>query len=85
MKKEYRNKNYWTHVKNIPHGIMFHHFHDDGLHKRGQGSITKDELYKIIKFIGRKNILNADEFLIRAKENKLKSKNLCRIHNLKKT
>tara|TARA_B100000900_G_C20545032_1_gene702152 strand:+ start:396 stop:1391 length:996 start_codon:yes stop_codon:yes gene_type:complete len=77
MKKEYRNKNYWTYVKNIPHGIMFHHFHDDGLHKRGQGSITKDELYKIIKFIGRKNILNADEFLIRAKENKLKSKNIC--------
>ena len=41
------------------HGIMFHHFHDNGNHKRGQGSISKDDFYKLIKFIGRKNILDA--------------------------
>ena len=77
MSKSNKIKDYWKHVDSIPHGIMFHHFHDNKLHKKGQGSITKDELYKIIKFIGRKNILNADEFLIRAQENKLKSKNIC--------
>ena len=33
---------------------MFHHFHDDGIHTKGQGSISKDEFYKIINFIGRK-------------------------------
>ena len=30
---------------------------------KGQGSIDKDDFYKVINFIGRKNILNADEFL----------------------
>ena len=47
---------------NFYHGIMFHHFHDDKIHKRGQGSIDQDTFYKLIKFIGRENILNADEF-----------------------
>ena len=32
---------------------MFHHFHDDKIHKSGQGSISKDDFVKIIKFIGR--------------------------------
>ena len=33
------------------HGIMFHHFHDGKFHKKSQGSISKDDFYKIIKFI----------------------------------
>ena len=56
---------------------MFHHFHDKKLHKKGQGSISKDDFYKLIKFIGKENILDADEFFHRHKENKLKEKNLC--------
>ena len=56
---------------------MFHHFHDENLHKKGQGSINRDDFYKLIKFIGRKNILDANEFFIRCKENKLTEKNLC--------
>ena len=56
---------------------MFHHFHDENLHKKGQGSINQDDFYKLIKFIGRKNILDANEFFIRCKENKLTEKNLC--------
>lgn len=56
---------------------MFHHFHNDKIHKRGQGSISKNDFYKLIKFLGRKNILNAHEFLLRFKENRLKNKNLC--------
>ena len=47
---------------NFFHGIMFHHFHDGGIHKKGQGSIDKDEFYKLLKFIGRNNILDADIF-----------------------
>ena len=35
---------------------MFHHFHDNKLHKQGQGSISKDDFCKLIKFIGRENI-----------------------------
>ena len=56
---------------------MFHHFHDDRIHKRGQGSISQSDFYKLIKFMGRTNILNAKDFLLRFKENRLTSKNLC--------
>ncbi len=63
--------------KNFYHGIMFHYFHGKGVHKKSQGSIDKDHLNKIIKKIGIKNILNADEFFYRHSEKKLKSNNVC--------
>ena len=56
---------------------MFHHFHDDKLHKPGQGSIGKDDFYELIKFIGRENILDAEEFFNRFKEKKLRPKEVC--------
>ena len=56
---------------------MFHHFHDDGIHKKGQGSIDKDDFYKMINFIGRNNILDADIFFEKFKNNKLKDKEVC--------
>ncbi len=56
---------------------MFHHFHDERIHSKSQGSISKDEFYQIIKFIGKKNILNADDFFFRFKENKLKKNEVC--------
>ena len=59
------------------HGIMFHHFHDDKAHKKSQGSISKDDFYKIIKFIGRKNILNAETFFEKFRTNKIKSNEVC--------
>ena len=68
---------YFNHSNNFFHGIMFHHFHDDKIHKRGQGSISKDDFYKLIKFIGRKNILDANIFFEKLKENKLKEKEVC--------
>lgn len=68
---------YFSKKNNFYHGIMFHHFHDNKKHKKSQGSISKDEFYKIIKFVGRKNILNAKDFLLRYKENKLKPNHLC--------
>ena len=42
---------------------MFHHFHDNSIHKKGQGSIDKNN-FLIIKFIGRDNILAASDFII---------------------
>ena len=56
---------------------MFHHFHDDGIHTKGQGSISKDDFYKLINFIGRKNICDADIFFEKFKENKLKENEVC--------
>ena len=34
---------------------MFHHFYDSGVHTKGQGAISRDEFYKLINFIGKKN------------------------------
>jgi peptidoglycan/xylan/chitin deacetylase (PgdA/CDA1 family) len=68
---------YFNKKNNFFHGIMFHHFHDEGNHTRGQGSISQDDLYKLIKFIGRSNILDADVFLKKFKENKLKDREVC--------
>tara|TARA_B100001778_G_scaffold177162_1_gene145684 strand:+ start:487 stop:1452 length:966 start_codon:yes stop_codon:yes gene_type:complete len=62
---------------NFFHGIMFHHFHDDGIHTKGQGSIDKDDFYKLIKFIGKENILDADVFFEKLKNNQLKNKEVC--------
>ena len=56
---------------------MFHHFHDDGIHTKGQGSIDKDDFYKMINFIGRNNILDAEVFYEKLKNNKLKNNEVC--------
>ncbi len=56
---------------------MFHHFHDDKIHSRSQGSISEDQFVKIIKFIGRENIINAEEFLEKMKKNRLLDNNVC--------
>ena len=68
---------YFNKDNNFFHGIMFHHFHDDGIHTRGQGSIDKDDFYKMINFIGRNNILDADIFFEKLKNNKLKENEVC--------
>ena len=68
---------YFSNNNNFFHGIMFHHFHDDGIHTKGQGSIDKDDFYKMINFIGRNNILDADIFFEKFKNNKLKEKEVC--------
>tara|TARA_B100001057_G_scaffold42112_1_gene37702 strand:- start:833 stop:1801 length:969 start_codon:yes stop_codon:yes gene_type:complete len=68
---------YFNQNNNFYHGIMFHHFHDDGIHTKGQGSIDKDDFYKMINFIGRKNILDADVFFEKFKNNKLKENEVC--------
>ena len=68
---------YFNNTNDFFHGIMFHHFHDDGVHTKGQGSISKDEFYKLINFIGKKNILDANVFFEKFKQNKLKENEVC--------
>ena len=46
-----------------PHGIMFHHFHDNINHFKGQGSISASQFIKILRHIGLKNISNPKDFL----------------------
>lgn len=71
MKRTYKNLN------NFPHGIMFHNFHDKIKFKKGDGSLSKEDLIKIIKFIGRKNILNANDFIQKYRSNSLKKNDVC--------
>lgn len=59
-----------------PHGIMFHHFHDDR-HPAGQGSLSADDLADMIRFLGPKQILPAREWLIRALTDTLYDGKLC--------
>ena len=68
---------YFNNKNKFFHGIMFHHFHDGGIHTKGQGSINKDDFFKILNFIGRKNILDADVFFEKLKLNKLKDNEVC--------
>lgn len=65
-----------TEKKSIPHGIMFHHFHGKG-HPQSQGSITAEQFTELIYFVGRKHILNADEFQKKAGRGQLKTGDLC--------
>jgi len=68
---------YFHKNNNFFHGIMFHNFHNDNIHKKCQGSISKDEFYKLINFVGRKNILDANVFFDKFKQKKLKENEVC--------
>lgn len=55
---------------------MFHHFCDEK-HPRGQGAITADELAAMIRHIGRENIIDAEEFGVRATSGTLANNQVC--------
>lgn len=48
--------------RKFPQGIMFHHFHDKIKHPEGQGSISKDDFYRLIKYVGKKIFLMLKSF-----------------------
>ncbi|MDO8667875.1 MAG: polysaccharide deacetylase family protein [bacterium] len=62
--------------KKIPHGIMFHHFHNEK-HLKTQGSISSDDFKKILDYIGLERVLSPLEWLERLSENKLRPEDLC--------
>ncbi len=68
---------YFNKSNNFFHGIMFHHFHNNDIHTKSQGSIDKDDFYGIINFIGKNNILDADVFFDKFKNDKLKNNEVC--------
>ena len=62
-------------MKEFAHAIMFHHFHDDKMHERGQGSISSDEFRKILFYINEKyNLLSPDKFIDKLISKKLSKK-----------
>lgn len=60
-----------------PHGIMFHHFHDQRNHQPSQGSINANQFIKIIEFIGVKNILPPEVWMDKILSGTLESHNVC--------
>ena len=68
---------YFNQKNRFYHGIMFHHFHDDAIRTKSQGSIDKDDFYKMINFIGRNNILDADVFFEKFNNKKIKDNEVC--------
>ena len=65
---------------NVGHGVMFHYFHGKGSmnYSKGDGSLSADGLEKMIEFLGgREKILDASDWVERAKSNKLKSSDVC--------
>ncbi len=65
-------------MNNKPHGIMFHHFHDETKHPKGQGSISGDQFRKILNYlIENFNLLNAIEWLEKSQNNTLSKNDIC--------
>lgn len=61
-----------------PHGIMFHHFHDDDLHIKGQGSIDQNEFRKMILLLREDfNLLSAGDWCQKAIESRLEENDIC--------
>lgn len=62
----------------LPHGIMFHHFHDNKNHIKCQGSITSDEFSDLIDYYSKNHtILSADDFYSRLLKGKLHPEDAC--------
>lgn len=58
------------------HGLMLHHFHG-GVHPKGQGAITAEQLDAIIEFVGSERFLPAQDWLRRSTKNQLSAGDLC--------
>lgn len=58
------------------HGIMFHHFHNE-THPKEQGSISQNDLSKLIEFIHPKRILTPEKWLKKVEKKCLEPRDLC--------
>jgi len=59
------------------YGLMFHHFHGHSGAPQGQGSISAQELAKLIEYVGRNRILSAEEWVLRAEDGSLNDTDIC--------
>ena len=59
------------------HGIMFHRFQSSINKNASYGALTSKSLTKLINFVGRKRILNPDEWINKLNKGNLKKKDIC--------
>lgn len=57
--------------------VMFHDFHNIGESPNSKGSINQDYINRLIKYIGKKNILSPNDYLYRFKKNTLNLNHTC--------
>ena len=70
-------KNIDPHAESFPHGVMFHHFHNEK-HPKSQGSISAIQFDNMLTWLtDRKNVLSADEFSYKLKLQKLDNTDIC--------
>jgi len=62
--------------REVEHGIMFHHFHNER-HPKGQGSISQEDFANLLDFVGIHRILSPLEWLEKLASNKLEKQHLC--------
>lgn len=61
----------------LPHGVMFHHFHNDK-HPDSQGSISLETFTCMLDYLNKNyDLLSSDEWLEMISNNKLKNKYVC--------
>lgn len=60
----------------VPHGLMFHHFHDER-HPKVQGSLSSDLLESLLDYVGTERILSPAEWIARVEDATLDSQHLC--------
>ena len=60
----------------IPHGLMFHHFHDEK-HGKGQGSISKEDFETILNFVGLSRIMDPVNWIDNLELGRLKGEHVC--------
>ncbi|OGY63540.1 MAG: hypothetical protein A3I89_02115 [Candidatus Harrisonbacteria bacterium RIFCSPLOWO2_02_FULL_41_11] len=60
----------------LPHGIMFHHFHNEK-YIPSRGSISGDDLKKLLEYIGIERFLSPDAWLEKLAKKELKNADIC--------
>jgi peptidoglycan/xylan/chitin deacetylase (PgdA/CDA1 family) len=61
----------------VPHGLMFHRFQSSRVSSTMQGTLTAEDLDRVLRYVGIERILSADEWMIRLGEARLEPGDLC--------
>lgn len=66
-----------SYENSFPHGVMFHHFHDEH-HPKSQGSISAEQFESMLSWLAeRRNILSASDFTHKLNSQKLENNDIC--------
>ena len=64
-------------ARTCPHGLLFHRLHDAGRSPDGQGSLTGEDLRRVLDAVGVEHILSPAEWTRRVREGSLGAQDRC--------